>query len=307
MKKIKFIIIKSLGWINCTFQANRNVKNCFITYAGGWDGACAQVHSIISIILFAKKFNITYVHTPLQNVEHAPGQKSEWSQRWENFFSLGENEIKIEDINRKHLKFKKVKYSFLLYKKENTLYSLSNCHSFTDKFSYEYLSIIGSLRNKYFKNNKSSPEESLIICIHIRRGDVSINNSNSFRYTHNQFLVEKLKTISQLLDSNAVHYKIHIFSQGRLPDFTDFEPFNPVYYLNYDEFETFNSLVGANILLMAKSSFSYMAAILNQGIVLYEPFWHSALPGWINMQLPESFLIKSLENQRRLKFKNKFL
>ena len=66
----KQIVKRILGKINCKIQAAKKVNNCYITYAGSWDGLGSQIHSIISILLFAKKFHLIYVHTPIKNVEH---------------------------------------------------------------------------------------------------------------------------------------------------------------------------------------------------------------------------------------------
>lgn len=40
-------------------------------------------------------------------------------------------------------------------------------------------------------------------------------------------------------------------------------------------------MVTADVVVMAKSSFSFVPALLNaKATVLYSPFWHPALPGW---------------------------
>ena len=44
--------------------------------------------------------------------------------------------------------------------------------------------------------------------------------------------------------------------------------------------DTFTSLVLADVLVISKSSYSYIAGILSEGIVYYQPFWHSPLPNW---------------------------
>jgi hypothetical protein len=39
---------------------------------------------------------------------------------------------------------------------------------------------------------------------------------------------------------------------------------------------------------MAKSSFSYVAGLLNEGIVVYEPFWHQPLTRWVHKRVDGS-------------------
>lgn len=286
---LKKYLLKFIGWINFQIQSRRKISNCFITYAGGWDGACAQAHSIVSIMLFAKKFNLIYLHTPLGNVEHFKGERGEWSKAWESLFSLGYDEIGIDSIDHSVYESKYAKYPVLIRKKKGTIYRVSNCHSYTDQIASEYKSLLKGLNVKYSLNNKKEKNDLFKICLHIRRGDVGVNNINAFRYTDNQFLITKLRKIKSVLDSKKIKHKIYIFSEGYLSDFKDFDFFNPIFKLNEDEFETFNSLVKADLLIMAKSSFSYMAALLNDGIVFYESFWHKPLKEWIDIKEENNF------------------
>jgi hypothetical protein len=39
-------------------------------------------------------------------------------------------------------------------------------------------------------------------------------------------------------------------------------------------------MISSDILVMSKSSFSYVAALLHQGLVIYEPFWHRPMGHW---------------------------
>jgi hypothetical protein len=53
-------------------------------------------------------------------------------------------------------------------------------------------------------------------------------------------------------------------------------------FVNGDPIEALEAMATADLLMMSRSSFSYVAAILNaEGIVIYHPFWHSPLPEWI--------------------------
>ena len=45
--------------------------------------------------------------------------------------------------------------------------------------------------------------------------------------------------------------------------------------------EAWLSLVGADILVTSHSSFSYSAALYNEGLTVYSDFRHSPLPSWI--------------------------
>jgi hypothetical protein len=275
-----------IGRVNYKIQSAKKVDNCYITYAGGGDGVGAQIHSIFSIMLFAKKFNLIYVHTPVKNIEHYKGNRDDWSRRWEDLFSLGNSEVPIKSIESSKIKPVFVKFPFLLNKKRNTLFLVSNCHSFTDTCAEDYSLIIDDLRRKYNLKNYSAKfvkTNELQLCVHVRRGDVDPINSNSIRYTSNRSIIKNLGKIVEFYKKNNISFKVYIYSQGEEKDFVEFKELNAVLCLNEDEFTTFDNLVHADILVTAKSSFSYVAALLNKGIVFYEPFWHRPLPSWIDI------------------------
>lgn len=41
------------------------------------------------------------------------------------------------------------------------------------------------------------------------------------------------------------------------------------------------SLGAAHVLVLSRSSFSYSAALYNENLVVYTPFWHAPLPSWV--------------------------
>jgi hypothetical protein len=74
---------------------------------------------------------------------------------------------------------------------------------------------------------------------------------------------------------------IRIFSQGAPEDFKEFAAFGPEFHLDKPAIWTFHQLVEADVLIMARSAFSFVAGILSEGIKLYEPFQERPLPNWI--------------------------
>ena len=116
------------------------------------------------------------------------------------------------------------------------------------------------------------------IAIHIRRGDVKKGMND--RYTNNNIynvIIEKLIALYP-------NYKISIYSEGKLEDFHDIQNNNIKIILNQSICQDFHSLVKAKVLVTAKSSFSYSAALLNENTVYYIDFWHKKLNHWIHIQ-----------------------
>jgi hypothetical protein len=63
-------------------------------------------------------------------------------------------------------------------------------------------------------------------------------------------------------------------------DFDVFRKAGALVHLDRSLEDDFREMVHADVLVIAKSSFSYIAGILNEGTVYYNPFWHPPLVGW---------------------------
>ncbi|MFZ9092604.1 MAG: hypothetical protein ACO3FE_21205, partial [Planctomycetaceae bacterium] len=87
-----------------------------------------------------------------------------------------------------------------------------------------------------------------------------------------------------ILDALGEDHTIALFSEGEAADFREMQAMGAKLFLNADALWTMRHLIEADILIMSKSSFSYVAALISDGIKLYEPFWHSPLSGWIRRE-----------------------
>ena len=72
-----------------------------------------------------------------------------------------------------------------------------------------------------------------------------------------------------------------LYSQGDISDFYELEDLNIKYHLNDCPFTTFHNLTIPDILVLAKSSFSYSAALFSNAIKIYQPFWHKPQTDWV--------------------------
>ena len=147
-----------------------------------------------------------------------------------------------------------------------SIYGISN----VDKFSPHVLSI---LRQYYYSTPKPNTKTS--IALHIRRGDVD-KKTYPTRYIDNN----KYKKIIRFLLKTYPDDIITIFSEGSIHDFHDLQQDRVVFQLNGTIEETFHSFVRAKVLVTAKSTFSYSAALLNENEVYYIPWWHKPLKHW---------------------------
>jgi hypothetical protein len=91
-------------------------------------------------------------------------------------------------------------------------------------------------------------------------------------------LISKLKNIYP-------DHNIHIFSQNNIfKKYKDLEKIDNIkFHLDIDSITTFHHLCNADILVIALSSFSYLAAIYNKNKIIYLEFCnHLYLDTWEN-------------------------
>lgn len=218
-----------------------------LTIKGKCDGFGAQYQAIMSGIAYSNYMNYKYIHTPFQKIAH-DGNVEELNK----FIGIPSSDNTKIDIAVKCC-------GEVHFSKNPDMY-----------YNTQVLSII----QKYYN---STPKPTIIvpqIAIHIRRGDVNENNEK--RYTTN----DKYKEILSFLLEKYPCDIITIFSEGKIDDFHELKQERVHFKLNDSIEESFHSLVTAKVLVMAKSSFSYSAALLNQNIVYYIPFWHQPLKNW---------------------------
>jgi len=110
-----------------------------------------------------------------------------------------------------------------------------------------------------------------VVAMHVRRGDVSAANSNKNRYTKNEFYYDLAARVQAQLPGAEVH--VWSESAGSTPEDIDgFRNRNITLHLDTDIVETWSHMAQSQVLVMAKSSFSFISAILNRGCVVYQPW-----------------------------------
>ena len=231
-----------------------NSKKLNYTIQGKIDGFGAQYQAIMSGIAYCKFKNYNYIHTPFKQIDHGGDIKS-----LNNF-------IGVYNL-----------FNYNYYKIDIIEECSDNVHYSTNPSKYYNNDVIKILKEYYY--SKAKPIiENIDIAIHIRRGDVNKLLCKN-RYTSNSYYNKIIK----FLNIKYPNYKIIIFSEGNIKDFNDINNKNVSFKLNESIEKTFHSLVSAKILVTAKSSFSYSAAILNSNTIYYMDFWHKPLKNWKNI------------------------
>lgn len=220
------------------------------TITGKIDGFGAQYQAIMSGIAYCNFKNYNYIHTPFKQIQHNGNIKSL------NYF---------------------IGIPYLLSNKNNIDISepyAETVHWSNNPSEYYTPDVIALLR-KYYYSTPKPVINNVDIAIHIRRGDVNLKNHPD-RYTSNSDYNKIIKLLNNKYPTN----NIVIFSEGSKKHFADLKGKNLSFRLNRTIEETFHSLVTAKILITAKSSFSYSAALLNPNEIYYINFWHKPLINW---------------------------
>lgn len=153
------------------------------------------------------------------------------------------------------------------------------------------------------ESNVTNNEQSkLNVAVHIRRGDVARGDKiiTKKRFKENEYFYKIMLDVEKILLQTKTNYQFHIFSEGTLKEdfpelhwcnrklsFAEFredytmDEINPTKFqkpiqvhLNGDPKVALHHLVSADIIVMSKSCYSFIAGILNpNSIKIYTKFW----------------------------------
>ncbi|MGX1196802.1 hypothetical protein [Parvibaculum sp. MBR-TMA-1.3b-4.2] len=266
-----------------------------LTCRGKDDGGGAQVHAVISALALARATGLTYYHSPFRSIAHAEGNEAEWAESWETFFNLGHGEKRLRsEQDAKCVPIKRFLKSPSLWRGGDLIAEAEHFTGFTDADVEALAAVLPDVRRKYALSDKSAltlhrDPGTLTMNVHVRRGDVSADHPHhSNRFTGDEAILETVRSARQAAETQGLVLSVNVWSQGDRADFLAYEEAGCRLFLDTDIFETIHNLAQSDILLMAKSSLSFVAALLNDGICLYEGFWHPPLPHWIQLQDPAS-------------------
>jgi hypothetical protein len=269
-------------------------------------GIGAQYQRVIGIICIALQFNLNYVHTKIQAVETANGFEvdEKYINYMDDYFqfckyfptvdSIKYDEIyemcdpSINDILCKYTHDKdillQISMPFAICDRNTLIYSnnmpilreiIAGANSVGDDRS-------ATKENENFPllQKKTSKIE---IAIHIRRGDVDdINNNN--RYTPIDVYIKIIETFKNKCENCniTVYTEFNNIKNKNEFDFIKNDE-NITIKADVDPIQSIHEMSVADILVIGKSSFSYVAGLYNKNTVYYFNFWHSPLNNWVNV------------------------
>lgn len=240
-------------------------KYTFITVK---DGFGSQYQKIIQTMIYCTHHNLKFVYRPIKEMEHNYENDIKYIDNIEKLMNI-KNNIENDTNN----KAEEIDYGSVVMKWfEGNIDNACNSKYFKQIKSYFW-------QNKdknIFKNDKIN------VAVHIRRKnqhDVLLGHNDSVggRATTNDYFLNIIEHIRKK-DKNI---QFHIYSQGKIENFEIYKNKDTKLHINEDISKTFIELVAADILVTSRSSFSYVAALLSDGEVYYNKFWHNPRKNWI--------------------------
>ena len=224
------------------------------------DGFGSQYQTIIFTILFSELKNLNFAYVPFTKMEHNYDNDPLFLEKKEQLINIKNNFPSYDEID----KGKIIKFDL------NEIYR-------TVENNLDYCMSLDSFKKikNLFHENKTKPSNK-VASIHIRRPN--INDIGDYGYYGDDYYLRVIDDIRKKYNDIE---KIKIYSQGELENFSKFVGDDIEFHLNEPIEDTFSDLVFSDILVTSKSSFSYCAGLLCDGIVYYLPFWHKPKNSWL--------------------------
>ena len=232
------------------------------------EGVGSQLLMTMNSIAFARASGLKYLHTPLKKTNYADRPMQEWVTAWEDLFNLGDGEL-VAGQERNVVNFA---WNFV---------DLAHC--FRVDLDHALLDIIPELRRKYYKNKLPRTNHSVVIGIHLRRPTpIEKWGEEHWLWTPADAVLRVASTARSIIEGLHKVCTIRVFSQGDDAEFTPFRHIGAELHLNGDVVWKMQELIESDVMILAKEScFSYVAAIICDGIKIYQPGPDFPLGDWV--------------------------
>lgn len=231
------------------------------------EGACSQALASLMARALADELGTAYVHTPLAQLAHAEGDPDQFARRWENLLGIGEGYLPIADAAGPGLDINALFRSDLYTPRSRSL-----LHRAMER-------LLADLRTRF--HAEASPRNGpLVVAVHVRRGDVTPSR-NAHMWTPPEQVRSMAQGLSACLGNAEIAHELAIVSQGVEADFPELTGLGCRFVLDEDPLASFRRLAEADVLVVAKSSYSYFAALLSRGVVLEGDCGYPRLSHWL--------------------------
>ncbi|MBX9743560.1 MAG: hypothetical protein K2W99_08505 [Chthoniobacterales bacterium] len=299
------------------------------------DGAGAQLQRIYSIYALSRFFDISYVHSPIQKIGYyglAALEQNETTPqiiaRYNEVFTIP-SDVEVPSTAIIH-HLVRMDLDFLCDLRDR-LKKSDEFHLI--KLIFPDPLINHHAQSLYYIKDASCferPPSSLFrVAIHVRRGDLFVTESE--RMLPNAYYIDIVCQAVEILNKLHIPFCCELYTElpskpfvvttehHGLKNFSALDtnhriqapvPINPEEncieefdilpnlkkVINGDPVTSMQSLATADLLIISRSCFSYVPALLNKkGIIVFHPFWHPSLPEWLDSR--EEHFYKQLEKK----------
>ena len=236
------------------------------------DGFGSQYSKIIFSYVLCNIKNKKFIYTPLKDVEHNYDNNILFINKLENIMNIKNNIVSTDDKQYNNENYNIIKLDHM-----NCVHNFLNNIDFNvENKHFDYIKYLFNCNKlKLFKNNVKN------IAIHIRRENNHDNGMAGERITiKDSYFINVINKIKTLFVNDSLLF--HIYSQGDINNFNLFKNDNTILHINEDIENTFIGLVQADVLVTSPSCFSFLAALLSDGMIIYTPsHWFKPRKKWI--------------------------
>jgi hypothetical protein len=234
------------------------------------EGAGSHALMAMRAMRFARRFGLTYVHTPLAGIHHADRPAAAWEAAWEETFNLGEGEARTgADPVNYALTFPDLHRLFGVAEGDDTPFDAA---------------LVRDFRRRYRANKLPRAMRPFTVAVHLRQ-----RNAHDFHDDDVADLPRLARTLAEVrtaLDRRGIAHDLEVFSQGAPERFGVLGVPARVLHLDTDPVAAMRDLVAADLLVIGGGTFSAVAGILCEGIVVADatasprpqPWWHTYDP-----------------------------
>lgn len=240
------------------------------------EGAGSQALMTMRAIQFARTQGLVYAHTPFSAVHHADRPMRDWATTWESHFNLGAGEA---TDTRDAINFA---FTFpALY----ALFGVADDDPPLDE------ALVHDFRRKYRLDRPHRANAPPSVCVHVRR-----QNRHDFHAEDATDMACLTRVVAQargILRDRGVPQTLRVFSQGDPADFRALDLPEDCLFLDADPVWSMREMIDADLLVTTRGSFSHVAGLLCEGIVLADGSFPPQR-GWLTYDAGGAFDVDAL-------------
>jgi len=250
-----------------------------IRFYGLREGAGSVIQYILSAFCFAQENGYKFAYLPSYNIghfEHHQILPDEWDKSWNKY--IYDNMIfDFSDLSGSDLP-KKIITDLSSVESMKDLDVIVDLSDIRSKLIYTHppclMACLDKLRLKYAQNNLPCyfDQSKCNVAFHIRQfTSTDGTNPDSSRDYFNMYQeqISSFQSMMKWVKSQRQNVVFHIYSQGHPEKFKDFG--DVILHLEEHPIISLHHMIKADILFMAASSFSEIAATYSQGIKIIKP------------------------------------